>query len=179
MAGVGSSIALVVGVLSGLVGSGLGIWNRIEQRAEARRKRADRTPYFLASMTKTDPNSDWLELRLSWRTPQGIGATMQTIEVLSPRGALLRWKPPQEGSSYVVGRKIPVVWEFYSTSTPETWHPLATCEVAPNSATEIKVRVRGRETNSERTPFKSDGFAKLKDGKPPPVRRRGIRARFA
>jgi len=152
-----AATGIVVGVLSGLTGMGLGIWNRLQQNRESRVKRADRTPYFSGTIEAAEEGKVWRRVTLAFQTPQRIGAKMYSVEVVRPRHVKLRWKPPEKDAAFRIGRKIDVVWGFKGTDQPRNYRPEATLFCDLSGADELELRVKGMEWNAIQTRWMSRG----------------------
>ena len=104
-------------IISGLValsGLALGIWNRVEQWRESRRKVAENLPVFTAVLDDRAVNG-WRTLRLSILNPGNANFVMTRVGVISPRDCHIAPRVEVVGDDPEL-RSMDVEWRVYAHS---------------------------------------------------------------
>lgn len=151
----------IVSGLVGLSGLALGIWNRVEQWRESKRKRAENLPVFTAVLDHREVDG-WRTLRLAILNPGNANFVMTRVDVISPRDC---WIAPRVE---VVGedpelQSMNVEWRVYAQSKLSAHEVVSSttfrCKVA--GVSRPKLAIAGYIVKSGRPHFKEPVYVSL------------------
>ncbi len=131
-------------IISGIValaGLALGIWNRVEQWREFRRRTAVGLPVFTATLDNR-VDGGWQTLKLSILNPGNLNFAMTRVRVIAPRDCKIAPRVEVVGADPGL-RSMDVDWHVYSKSQPSP-HQVASstlfrCRVAEGSRPKLTI----------------------------------------
>lgn len=172
-----TTIGVVVGIVAGLGGLGLGIWNRIEQSREHRDRRKSKKPHFEAIASPHADNRGWRPLQFIFYNPSDQAFSVAKIEIMTPGVQIAPVLDPVAGAvGYQglgtepdlakAGTSASIAWKVdpgaQANGSPMYkvfWKPVAD----PDS---FSIRVTAREISASRREFRMQFQAVIRTAKP-------------
>jgi hypothetical protein len=156
-----TTIGVITGIVAGIGGLALGIWNRVEQWREYRARRNARKPHFELHASPHANNEGWRPLQFIFYNPAELSFNVESIEVTTAAVKIAPVLAPGFGQvpyggmgiapdTSLTGQTVSVAWTVESGTSPSRsplhrifWHP----ESTPIS---FSIRVTAREISASR-----------------------------
>jgi hypothetical protein len=158
-----TTIGVITGIVVGVGGLALGIWNRIEQWREYRTQRNLRKPHFTANISHPD-NDGWRPLQLTFYNPAEFPFSVDSIKVTTAAVKIAPVLEPRHGpvpyggigtapNKLLAGQTVYVAWTIESFSDPNrsASHTIF-CKPA-SDLTSFLIRVTASERSASRRKF--------------------------
>ena len=171
-----TTIGVITGIVAGIGGLALGIWNRIEQWRESRTRHNARNPHFAASVSHPD-NEGWRPIHFTFHNPAELSFNVESIEVTTAVVHLAPVLEPGVGpgpyggigtapNTSLAGQVISVAWTIDSGANPSL-SPSHRIFCRPTSIPiSFSIRVTAREISASRRKFHMQADAIIRTANP-------------
>jgi hypothetical protein len=171
-----TTIGVITGIVAGIGGLALGIWNRIEQWREYRTRRITRKPHFAATVSHPD-NEGWRPMQLAFYNPAEFSFNVESIETttagvqLAPVLVLGIGQVPYGGmgtapNRSLAGHAVSAGWTIESGANPSRSASHGIFCRSTSIPITFSIRVTAREISASRRKFHMQADAIIRTASP-------------
>ena len=171
-----TTIGAITGILAGIGGLVLGVWNRFEQWRESRARRDAHKPHFTASVGPPD-NEGWRPMQLGFYNPAELPFDVESIKVTSSAVKLAPVLEPGVGlapyggvgiapNKSVAGQTVYVAWMIESFGVPNRTTSRKIFCRSMSSPISFSIHTTAREVSASRRKFRMQADATIRISNP-------------